>query len=77
MSDDTGVRRALVSAQYGWPVFPCMPGEKAGRDQARITVAPKAALAVPHRDGRWSRLTDTVLTSAVDRPQSSDCPAST
>jgi hypothetical protein len=27
MSDDTGDRRALVYAQHGWPVFPCMPGE--------------------------------------------------
>jgi Bifunctional DNA primase/polymerase, N-terminal len=28
MTDDTALRRALAYAGHGWPVFPCLPGEK-------------------------------------------------
>jgi Bifunctional DNA primase/polymerase, N-terminal len=28
MTDDIALRRALAYAGYGWPVFPCLPGEK-------------------------------------------------
>jgi hypothetical protein len=28
MTDDTALRRALAYASHGWPVFPCLPGEK-------------------------------------------------
>jgi hypothetical protein len=28
MTDDTALRQALAYAGHGWPVFPCLPGEK-------------------------------------------------
>jgi hypothetical protein len=28
MTNDTALRRALAYAGHGWPVFPCLPGEK-------------------------------------------------
>jgi Bifunctional DNA primase/polymerase, N-terminal len=28
MTDDTALHRALAYAGHGWPVFPCLPGEK-------------------------------------------------